>query len=159
MGYKIVCSNCDATKIAYNIDDLIKNHIDEDGKLIINCCDNPNTSINKKSDLQEKSEKWERWIKRVLILPSEIPSYSPYVFLVSNSEDSNTISGAHFHYFKDTRQYDKNNRRKSGALKHGHGPGGPPVLDKEQILFLLEKLIESGLLSKKDLLNVANKVN
>ena len=50
-----------------------------------------------------------------------------------------------FSYYKDLRE-------SGGRLKLGYGPGGPPVLGTEQLIFLLTKLNNLHLIEKNDVL-------
>jgi len=91
------------------------------------------------SPLQEKGEIWERWIKGIIRIKTDYETYSPYIFLTADTEDGQ-VNGIHFNYYKDTRS-------QGGRLKHGHGPGGASVLNKAELLVLLEKLILFGCIS------------
>ena len=105
-------------------------------------CSGTDTFIHRISNLQEgPDEQWERWIKGVIRIDSEIETYSPYIFLTADSEDG-AVTGLHFHYYKDTRH------QPNGRLKHGHGPGGPPVLKTDDIFNILEHLVRRGILPK-----------
>ena len=83
---------------------------------------------------------WTRWIKGVI--PIEKASYFPYVFLTADSEDG-PVKGLHFHYYKDTRPT-------GGKLKHGHGPGGPPVLGVKDVFVIVKHLLNCGILNAED---------
>ena len=152
MPYEIQCRDCVKTTWVANIVDLIKNHIQSgSGKFICSHCSGKDTFIYRESKLNEKSddgtpEVWERWIKGVMTVDSGFETYCPYIFLTADSEDSQP-NGLHFHYYKDTRT------QEGGKLKHGHGPGGPPVLPIEDILLIIRHLIINGFLSKGKIIN------
>jgi hypothetical protein len=91
------------------------------------------------SILQEKGETWKRFVKAVIPIRTEFPTYSPYIFLTVTAE-TDVVTGIHFNYFKDTR-------KEGGKLRHGHGRGGVPVLLVSELLNLIEDLVVSGCLS------------
>jgi hypothetical protein len=126
MPYDIQCQKCKGHTWAGNIVDLIKEHTNAQGRFLCAHCGEVDTFIYRESQLQEEGETWERWIKGVILIDSGINTYSPYIFLTANSEDGEA-TGLHFHYYKDTRSH------KNGSLKHDHGPGGPPVLHKNDL--------------------------
>lgn len=143
MAYDVKCRTCDAHTSAGNIVDLLKHHTNQSGRFVCAKCSGTDTFIYRISDLQEgPEEKWERWIKGVILIDSGIQTYSPYVFLTADSEDG-PITSLHFHYYKDTRS------QPGGRLKHGHGPGGPPVLGIDDLFRILEHLITQGILPKE----------
>jgi hypothetical protein len=153
MSYKIKCRNqdCQEERYASNIVDLIDNHTDSLGRLKCIVCGNPDAYIYQESPLQEKGGPWKRWTKGVIRIKTQFEQYSPYVFLSSDKEDGD-ITDIQFNYYKDTRP-------EGGRLKHGHGPGGSPALNKEEILQLLEKLISYGCMSFEDIKGLSNRVS
>ena len=152
MGYDVKCRTCDATTWAGNIVDLVKHHTTVSGRFVCVKCSGTDTFIYRISDLQEgPEEKWERWIKGIILIDSGIQTYSPYVFLTADSEDG-PVTGLHFHYYKDTRS------RPGGRLKHGHGPGGPPVLQTDDLFQILERLVTQGILPKERVQNFASRL-
>jgi hypothetical protein len=58
----------------------------------------------------------------------------------------------HFHYYKDTRSH------KNGRLKHGHGPGGPPVLGTTDLFTIVEHLVSVGVLPKAEVKAFASRL-
>jgi hypothetical protein len=143
MAYDFKCRSCRTTTSAGNIIDLFTTHTNPNGRFVCPKCMRTDTFIYRISDLQEgPEEKWERWIKGVIRIDSGIPTYSPYVFLTADSEDG-PITGLHFHYYKDTRT------QTSGRFKHGHGPGGPPVLGIDDMFTILAHLVSDGALAKE----------
>jgi len=146
MGYQIICTNpkCKQLTWANNIIDLIEKHTDERGRIKCTECGSANAHVFKESRLQEKGETWRRYIRGVITIKTEYKTYTPYIFLTSQTE-TGEIDGIHFNYYKDTR------RKKGGRLKHGHGPGGAPVLTKDELFQLLKKLINYGCLTKKEI--------
>lgn len=147
MAYMIHCPTCNQDSWVSNIVDLIDNHTDdtfgcEGGKLICGYCGKEGY-IHQKSKLLEPGQYYERFIRAVIRIDTGIPTYSPYIFINSDSEDEG-INHIHFNYYKDLRSEGKN-------LKHGHGPGGAPVFDAMELLQLIEGLIKIGILNKRDL--------
>lgn len=149
MAYDIECRKCREHTWAGNIVDLLKNHTNEEGKFVCRHCTSTDTFIYRESKLLEEGEVWKRWIKGVIQIDSGIETYSPYIFMTADSEDGEP-TGLHFHYYKDTRGYP------NGRLKHGHGPGGPPVLGNNDLFTIIEHLLSIGVLSKKDIKDFAD---
>ncbi len=152
MPYTIKCNDnaCGKETLAINIVELVNNHISNTGKLKCISCKKDNAYIYQKSTLQEEGEVWERYIKGVITIKTDYDTYTPYIFLTSNAKDGE-INGIHFNYFKDTRNEPK------GRLKHGHGPGGAPVLSKNEFFQLIDKLIDFGIMNKSDIQDFLNK--
>jgi hypothetical protein len=152
MPYYIKCTNskCGEYTGANTIVDLISEHLDSVGKIICTYCGQSGAFIYRESKLQEEGEIWARWIKGVITIDTGIPTYSPYIFLTSQNEQG-PVNGAHFHYYKDTRP-------DGGKLKHGHGPGGPPVLSKDEIFQLLEKMIVFGCLDVQEIIDFTDRL-
>lgn len=148
MSYDIECRSCRRHTWARNIVDLFKQHTNEDGRFVCAHCHGTDTFIYRESTLQEKGETWERWIKGVIQIDSGIETYSPYIFLTAGAEDA-VPTGLHFHYYKDTRA------NPGGRLKHGHGPGEPPVLDAEDMFAIIEQLVRRGVLAQRSRERVA----
>jgi len=142
-SYEITCNDCAQKSWAREIVDLIANHSDKRGHLVCSHCKSTNAFIFRESKLQEIGEKWSRYIKAVIPIETGVATYTPYVFLTTEDKNGD-ITGVHFHYFKDTRAA-------GGRLKHGHGPGGPPVLSKEEIFQLIRKLCAFGYVTSSDL--------
>ena len=59
---------------------------------------------------------------------------------------ANFRRGIRFGYYKKDR---------SGKLKHGHGPGGAPVLNKDMLLELLRQLGKHRVISGDELRSIA----
>ena len=150
MGYLIKCLSCKQETWAQNIVDLIKGHTINNGKIKCIKCNSSNASIHQRNNLQEKGEVWERYIIGVIPIITDSETYTPYIFLTSQVEGGE-VDGIHFNYYKDTRQ-------SGGKLKHGHGPGGAPVLGKDELFQLLKKLIDFGCLSKQNFENFIIKI-
>lgn len=131
---------------AKNIVDLIDNHTDENGFFICEHCKNSNdTYIYKESDIQERDDSWERWLRGIIKIDSGVKTYSPYVFFIDDTKkDKPEEFRFQFQYYKDTRS-------DGGKIKHGHGPGGGPVLEIENLLYIIKHLIKIGSLSVKDI--------
>lgn len=147
-NYRIRCRNPDCQRETYpkNIVDLIDNHTDSLGRLICIVCGNPDAYIYKESPLQERGQTWPRWIKGIIRITTDFETYSPYVLLSANTE-SGAVTDVQFLYYKDTRP-------QGGRLKHGHGPGGGPALNKKEILQFVKKLVLYGLISVEDVNDV-----
>lgn len=148
MAYDIECRNCREHTWAGNIVDLLDEHTDSTGRFICSHCASTDTYIYRESQLQEEGETWERWIKGVIRIDSGIETYSPYIFLTADSEDGEP-TGLHFHYYKDTRAYP------NGRLKHGHGPGGPPVLGNNDLFIIIKQLVDLDVITKNQVQSVA----
>jgi hypothetical protein len=150
MSYDIECEECEDYTYAKNIVDLIDNHTDENGFFVCeHCSKSKKTFIHKESEMQEKRGQkrrcWERWIKGVVKIDSGIKTFSPYVFYIADDKNAKPSEfRLHFNYYKDTRP-------QGGSLKHGHGPGGAPVLEQENLFFIIEYLIKIKALSINDL--------
>lgn len=150
-GYDIQCRKCKQLTWAVNIVDLLKEHVDAAGRFVCAHCGNTDTFIYRESPLQEEGEFWQRWVKGVIQIDSGIETYSPYIFLTADSEDGE-LTGLHVHYYKDTRSFPK------GRLKHGHGPGGPPVLYNHDLFTIIEHLVTIGVVSKEEVQSFANRL-
>jgi hypothetical protein len=151
LAYDVKCRACDTITWAGNIDKLLKNHTNENGRFVCSKCLSTETHIFRISALQEgPDEFWRRWIKGVITIDSGIETYCPYVFLTADSE-AGPVTGLHFHYYKDTRA-------QGGRLKHGHGPGGPPVLGFEDLFGIFKHLVVNGALTKQDVLEFAQRL-
>jgi hypothetical protein len=143
MSYDIQCRQCQKHTWASNIVELVTKNIDTSGRFVCVHCGCVDTFIYRESQLQEEGEVWERWIKGVILIETGIETYSPYIFLTADSEDG-VPTGLHFHYYKDTR------KQQNGRLKHGHGPGGPPVLNNRDLFTIINELVRSKILSKEE---------
>ena len=148
MGYVMECS-CGHQTGAANIVDLIRSHTDPQGWLVCGQCNRPGAYIQRRSELQE-GELWERCIKGAIPVETDYPTYTPYVFLTAASP-TDEPTGVHFNYYKDTRS-------DGGRLKHGHGPGGAPVLSLDELLQLLRKLGRARFLTPEHLEQVASEI-
>jgi hypothetical protein len=143
MAYDIKCRDCETITRSWNVVDLFRDCTNEKGRFVCSKCEGMNTFIYRSSDTQE-GDTWERWIKGVIRIDSGIPTYSPYIFLTADSEEG-PINGLHFNYYKDTRTMP------NGKLKHGHGPGGAPVLAVDDLFTILHRLVADEIVSKERL--------
>jgi len=144
MGWLIKCNaKCGAETWAGNIDELIRNHRDNNGWFLCRC--GKHGYIEKSFDLQETGETWKPYLRGIISLGAQGDTYQPFVFLVSYEPDG-PVNDIWFSYYKDTRPA-------GGRLKFGYGPGGPPVLGKEQVLQMLRQLRSMGCLSQKEIDN------
>jgi len=142
MGWLIKCNaECGKETWARNIDKLIQNHRDQDGWFICKC--GQQGHIEKRFDLQEPGETWEPYLRGIITLGEDGDTYQPFVFLVSY-EPNGPANDIWFSYYKDTRPT-------GGRLKLGYGPGGPPVLGKEQVLQMLRKMKSIGYLTQDEI--------
>ena len=142
MAWIIKCnSHCGEILVVNNIDELIKNHRDINGWFLCKC--GKHGHIKKSFDLQEPGETWKPYLRGIIPLGSENATYQPFVFLVSYEPDG-TVNDIWFSYYKDTRST-------GGRLKLGYGPGGPPVLGKQQVLQILKQMKSMGCLSQKEI--------
>ncbi len=146
MGWWITCADkaCgEEGAWASDIVDLIANHRDDDGWFICRC--GKRGYIEKRYDLQE-GDVWRPFLRGIITLGDEGDTYQPFVFVVSD-EPTSKPDAVWFSYYKDLRP--------RGRLKLGHGPGGPPVRAKAEVLRLLHRLIETGCLTKREVQGVA----
>jgi hypothetical protein len=145
MGWSIQCNNtnCKSETWAINIVDLIDNHTNKNGWFFCGQCGHDGY-IEKKFELQEPGHTWEPYLRGVIRLGDTEDSYQPFVFMVSY-EPTGKANDIWFSYYKDLRE-------SGGRLKLGYGPGGPPVIGTEQLIFLLTKLNSLDLISKNDIL-------
>lgn len=142
MGWLIKCSaGCGKDTWAGNIDELIRNHRDKDGWFLCQC--GQHGYIEKSFDLQEPGETWEPYLRGIIPLGTDGDTYQPFVFLVSY-EPGSSVNDIWFSYYKDTRPL-------GGRLKLGYGPGGPPVLGKEQVLQMLKKMKSMGCITQEEI--------
>lgn len=115
----------------------ISNHIDNNFMLRCIRCGSNNAHIYKSSKTQNSDGKWERWIKGVFHYGND--DYHPYVFLISHNNPDSEIDSIQINYYKD---YSK----RGGSLKHGHGPGGTPVVAINDFTSIGERLKSLGLI-------------
>jgi hypothetical protein len=145
--YGRICCGDGHSSCAKDILDLIENHTDSGfgengGTVICSSCGKPAT-IFRAYKLQEKGRTWECWIRQVVRIPSEIETYVPYMLFTTGSEAGKVSDGVMISYYKDTR-------KAGGRLKHGHGPGGPAVLGRDEIKRLIRYLVASKVISVSD---------
>jgi len=147
MGWSIKCNDtsCKAKTDAVNIVDLIDNHTDLHGWFVCDQCGGSGF-IEKSFDLQEPGHTWKPFLCGAIRLGNPDDTYQPFVFMVSYKPKGKT-NDIWFSYYKDLR-------KTGGRLKLGYGPGGPPVLGTEQLLSLLRRLYELGLVEKEKTLNL-----
>lgn len=141
MGYTIQCDVCKKSSWASNIVELIDDHLDENQMLKCTNCGASGAYIYKVSKTQEGME-WERWIKGIIRIDyheEEIENYHPYVFLITHQGTQGKIDSVQISYYKDLR-------KGGGNLKHGHGPGGTPVLDVKDIKNIFDRLTKLGVI-------------
>jgi hypothetical protein len=140
-GYTVSCDSCKQETWAANIVDLIDNHLDKYHMLKCINCGSSGAYIYKESETQSDEGTWERWIKGVIRIDYQGEgkdlTYHPYVFLHSHDGPLGKINAVQISYYKDHRAI-------GGSLKHGHGPGGTPVLDISDLTTILQKLTELG---------------
>jgi hypothetical protein len=143
MGWLIECNlKCGKETWADNILDLIEKYRDNDGWFLCQC--GSHGHIKKSFDLQEPGEKWEPRLRGIITLGTEDDTYQPFVFLVCYNEPDAPVNDIWFSYYKDTRST-------GGRLKLGYGPGGPPVLGKEQVLQMMRQMKSMGCLSQAEI--------
>jgi len=68
-------------------------------------------------------------------------TYRPFAFLVGRTADDGEVDSVWVSYYKDLRE-------SGGKLKMGYGPGGPPVLELEQVATLVRTLVGTGLMEQ-----------
>ncbi len=143
MGWAIKClkDNCQEQTWAENIVDLIENYLDNEGWFLCNC--GTKGYIEKFFDLQEEGEIWKPYLRGIIPLGDSDDSYQPFVFIVSY-EPNGYCKDVWFSYYKDLRST-------GGRLKLGYGPGGPPVLSKDALIYMIKELKKFGYFNKADL--------
>jgi hypothetical protein len=148
--YEISCTD-GHTSCANDILDLIENHTDnvfgENGGTVICSSCGKSATIFRNYNLQEKGRTWECWIRQIVRIPSEIETYVPYMLFTTGREAGKVSDGVMISYYKDTR-------KDGGRLKHGHGPGGPAVLGRDEIKKLIRYLVASQVISVEDVKQV-----
>lgn len=135
MGYWIECTHgCEDGGVwAENIVDLLNKHIDEEGWFECSC--KKRGYIYRSYRLPEGGN-FEPVLKGAFRLGSPDHIYQPFVFLAGD-EANHIIDFIWVSHYKDLRPT-------GGFLRHGTGPGGPPVLAKEEILEIVFQLIRKG---------------
>jgi len=151
MAWQIQCSDetCGQSTWASEIVDLISNHRNDEGFFLCAC--GKKGYIYKSFKLQEKGLIWEPYLIGAIPLGYEGESYQPFAFLVS-SKSNTPADSVWLSYYKDLRE-------EGGVLKLGYGPGGPPVLEKEMLLGLLQHLKHVNLITVADLEGLLNSNN
>jgi hypothetical protein len=154
--YKIRCGQCNNITTSLQIIDLL-NNTNEHGLFICKHGHTSNTFIHRKvENLQEKDQIWDHCITGIIPIDYKSETYFPYGNLIADADDNGQPLGkaTHFQpcYFKDTRQF-------GGSLKHGHGPGGPPVFAISHIFTILERLILLNLITKEELAGFLESIN
>ena len=131
--WTIYCPHCKETTKPGNIVKLMC-HLDKKGLFVCWHCKR-NGYIEKKFDLQEGGN-WKPYLKGILKPDwvGERHLYSPFVFLVSDTPES-PVKDIWFCYYKDMR-------KDGGRLKMGHGPGGPPVFNIDDVSSIVERAKE-----------------
>lgn len=145
MGWLLSCAgNCAGRDSVANIVDLIHHHCGADGWFICTTC-RSRAYIERSFELQEGGEKWDPQLRGIVPLGHSDETYQPFVFLAGYRNDPEVMD-VWFAYYKDLRS-------KGGKLKMGHGPGGPPVLDKSQVLKLIGDLVKRGVVSRDEVMS------
>ena len=142
MWWSIQCNNAECKQYTWatNIVDLIDNHTNPEGWFVCSRC-GATGFIKKSFDLQEPGDTWEPYLRGAIRLGDPDDTYQPFIFMVSYEPDGKA-NDIWFSYYKDLRET-------GGRLKLGYGPGGPPVLGAEQLIFLLKRLTQLGLIEKE----------
>jgi hypothetical protein len=139
-GYSLRCEKCDHVSWAANIVDLTKNHVGENHMFRCGQCGAVAYLYSVSTTLE--GEEWERWVKGVIRIDykrKDIRNYHPYVYLITHKGPKGKIDSVQMSYYKDLRKQGK-------SLKHGHGPGGTPVLGISDLKSILEKLQGIGVM-------------
>lgn len=91
MGWLIKCNGkCGVDTWAGNIDELIRNHRDNNGWFLCQC--GKHGYIEKSFDLQEPGETWEPCLRGIIPLGADGDTYQPFVFLVSYEPDGRSCT-------------------------------------------------------------------
>lgn len=134
MSYTINCDACKQSSRAGNIVELIENHTDDNHMFKCTNCGSSGAYIHKIYETQGTEDPWEPWLKGIIRIDyEELPDYHPYVFLITHKGPQEKIDSVQISYYKDQRET-------GGELKHGHGPGAPPVLGLQDLTNILHKL-------------------
>ena len=142
MPWAIRCDRCDCFTGASNIAVLIGDHRQETtGFFLCGSCSSP-AYIKKeyklqRSEAENQQQVWKPYLRGALLPRSEEYGYwyQPFIFLVSYGPNDPVVS-LWFCYYKDLRQ-------EGGTLKMGHGPGGPPVLEVDDMGDLMDQIRHS----------------
>jgi hypothetical protein len=104
-----------------------------------------------KSFNTQEGEVWAPFLRGAISLGRRGDFYQPFVYLVSHKPDAAIEDECElwFAYYKDMRAA-------GGRLKLGYGPGGPPVVDAQDLLRLLSQLVAIGVLSLSDVENAVS---
>src|ERR1700688_61617 len=140
-------ASCGQETWAANIVDLIEHHRNEAGWIVCEC--GKPGYIEKSYGLQEGGDPWEPRLRGVITLGEACDPYQPFIFLV-DYKDEGKVKDIWFSYYKDLR-------KDGGRLKTGAGPGGAPVICKEQLLQMLSQLVKMEYLTKEEIIAVFNK--
>jgi len=119
---------------------MFANHRDWNGWVLCGC--GARGYIEKYFQLQESGETSGPYLRGIILPVSPDQMHQPFVFLVSHEPDG-PADDVWFSYYKDLRPA-------GGRLKLGYGPGGPPVLGKEDVLRLVKHLLEIGCITREE---------
>lgn len=91
---------------------------------------------------------WAPFLRGAISLGQRGDFYQPFVYLVTYKPGAAIKEDCElwFAYYKDMRPT-------GGRLKLGYGPGGPPVVDAQDLLSLLSQLVAIEVLSPSDVEN------
>ena len=149
MGYWIECAHgCEDEGVwAENIVDLLDNHRDGEGWFECSCKERG--YIYRSYKLQE-GKRFEPILKGAIRLGSPDDIYQPFMFLAGDKADYD-VDFIWVSYYKDLRP--------DGKLKHGSGPGGPPVLAKGEILEIVSQLILKGYIEPDEVKEMLDRIS
>ncbi|MGD0828651.1 MAG: hypothetical protein ABSA09_11280 [Desulfobaccales bacterium] len=142
MGYTINCDACEQASWAGNIVELIENHTDDNQMFKCTNCGSSGAYIHKIYETQGNEDPWEPYFKGIIRIDykeAELKDYHPYVFLIGHGGPQEKVNSLQISYYKDLRET-------GGSLKHGHGPGGAPVIGLSDFANILHKLIGIGVM-------------
>ena len=144
MAYQIECQECGKDTWAGNVVELLDAHTDGCGRLVCAACGAPSGYIHQITGLWEKEPEvaWDGYIKGVLRIATDSPTYVPYVFLTADSV-TGEVSGLRFSYYRDPGP--------NGRRTDGPGPGSAPRLAPGELTQLFEKLGACGVINGRDL--------
>lgn len=147
-GWLIECDDneCGAESWAAEIDDLMRNHRHNNGRFRCCKCGGSGRIRRRYANMQGANE--EPWEPQLVgaIQPdwcetARDGSYQPFGFLTEETEEGDE-PGVWMRYYKDTRH------ESGGRLKFGDGPGGGPAFNPMDLVDMVAKLAELGIVER-----------
>ncbi|WP_423907241.1 hypothetical protein [Candidatus Spongiihabitans sp.] len=130
MSYKIKCNDCGETTNGGNIVTLLNKHRHPDWLFKCGKC-NVGKGCIKKTLNEQEGTKITVYLVGILKVGGH-GNFQPYAFLCAKSCTAEPHAVL-FGYYKDLRT-------KGGKLKHGHGPGGAPMISFASLKRLVDEI-------------------